>query len=249
MKFTNRTILITGGATGIGFSLAKQLVSKNNKVIVCGRNQGNLNKAKQQLSALETIRCDINDSGDLNDLASYLSAKYPQLDTLINNAGIQQQIDLTSGQINDQTVVREIDTNLTAHINITHRLYSLLSANKRPIIVFTGSALALVPKYTAPFYSAAKAGLHNYVQSLRHQTLKDDFRIIEIFPDVVETPMTQERVEENKMGSDDFATQVVAQLEMNKMNIFTGRTKLLNILNRFMPTLALKAINKTQATV
>ncbi|MCP4271691.1 MAG: SDR family NAD(P)-dependent oxidoreductase, partial [Gammaproteobacteria bacterium] len=84
MELTNRTILITGGASGIGFALAKQLVGNGNKVIVCGRSQDKLNKVKEHLPALETIRCDINKPHDLNELVSLLAGRYPQLDTLIN---------------------------------------------------------------------------------------------------------------------------------------------------------------------
>ncbi len=247
MELTNRTILITGGASGIGFAMAKQLVANGNKVIVCGRNQDKLDKAKQQLPVLATIRCDINNPSNLNDLASFLSGKYPQLDTLINNAGIQQQLYLTSDQATDQAVMHEISTNLTSHISITHRLYSLLSSNRNPAIVFVGSALAIVPKYNEPIYSAAKAGLHNFVLSLRYQAKQDNVQIIEIFPDVIDTPMTHHRNNEAKMDADVFVSQVLKQLGRGNKEIFIGRTKVLNLLHRVAPALALIAINNPNA--
>lgn len=240
MKLSDRTILITGGSSGIGYSLAKQLIANGNKVIICGRNKSKLSQAKQQSPALETICCDINSSDDLNEMVSFIGGKYPELDTLINNAGIQHSIDLTIHETTDQLVVNEISTNLTAHINLTHRLYDLLCSNSQPAIWFVGSALALVPRYSSPIYSAAKAGLHSYIKSLRHQAVKDGIRIIEIFPDVVDTPMTQHRFNEIKMDPDEVATQVMARAARNNLDIFIGRTKLLSFINRMVPSLVLK---------
>jgi uncharacterized oxidoreductase len=247
MQLKNRTILITGGATGIGYALSRQLLENYNRVIICGRKQDRLDRARLELPTVETIRCDINDADDLNNLTSLLGARYPQLDTLINNAGIQQQIDLTAGQTTDWQIANEISTNLTSHINITQRLYTLLSANRHPAIVFIGSALGIVPKYQAPVYSAAKAGLHSFIQSLRFQARQDRMRIVEVFPDVVDTAMTQTRKNETRMSPDKFATALISQLEKNKPEIYIGRTKILSLLHRFSPGLALNIMNKPRS--
>ncbi len=183
MELTSRTILITGGATGIGYALARQLINNHNRVIICGRNQAKLDLAKTQLPEVETIPCDINSSHDLNKLVSFVSSKYSSLDTLVNNAGVQRQMDISSGEVTDQEIFDEINTNLSAQISITQRLYPILSANRNPMIIFTGSALGIVPKYEVPVYSAAKAGLHNFIQSLRYQSNRDGFCIFEIFPE------------------------------------------------------------------
>ncbi len=247
MNLINRTVLITGGASGIGFALARQLVAKGNVVIICGRNQEKLDKAKQQLPDLETIPCDINNPDDLNNLASFLSGKYPELDMLINNAGIQQDLNLTNDQISDHAIMLEISTNLTSQISITHRLYPLISSNTSPAIVFIGSALAFVPKYSAPIYSAAKAGIHSFAQSLRHQAGEDCVHVIEIFPDVIDTPMTHHRRNEKRMDADVFVSQALSKVAAGAQEVFTGRTKILNLLQRVTPTLALTVINKPNA--
>jgi short-subunit dehydrogenase involved in D-alanine esterification of teichoic acids len=244
MELTNRTVLITGGASGIGYALARQFVAKGSRVIICGRNQSRLDFARAELPALDTFRCDINIADDLNRLVSFLSARYPDLDTLINNAGIQQQLDLTRNQITDQEIEAEINTNLTSHINITLRLYSLISANRNPVIVFTGSALGIVPKYEVPVYSAAKAGLHSFAQSLRYQSRQDNLQIFEIIPEVVDTPMTRHRKNESKMDPGTFALVVIRQLSADNQDIYIGRTKNLSLLNRIAPNLALKLMNK-----
>ena len=246
MKLSNRTVLITGGTSGIGFALAKQLVTRGNTVIICGRNQQKLDQVKEQLHEIEIVRCDINESSDLNDLASFLAGRYPSLDILVNNAGIQQELDLTTGQSIAHAIEMEINTNLSSQIKITHQLYPLLSANPNSAIVFIGSALAFVPKYSAPIYSAAKAGLHSFACSLRNQAVDDGIQIIEIFPDVVDTSMTSHRQLEKRMNADEFASQAIRKLTDGSREIYIGRTSLLKLLQRCAPALALRAINKPE---
>ncbi len=245
MELSNRIILITGGTSGIGYALAKQFIANSNQVIVCGRSQEKLNRVKAELPSVDTIRCDINSADDLNKLVSFLTCKYPGLDTLINNAGIQQQLNLTGNEVTDLEVTNEIGTNLTSHISITLHLYPLLSANSHPAIVFTSSALGIVPKYEVPIYSAAKAGIHSFVQSLRHQAKQESVQVFEIFPELVDTPMTQHRKNESKMDSDTFASAVMKQLADDVEEIYVGRAKILNLLNRIAPSLAISLINKT----
>jgi uncharacterized oxidoreductase len=243
MELTNKTILITGGASGIGFALAKALVARQNQVIICGRSQQKLDAAKQQIPALEIVRCDINQPAHLNDLLSLFSSKYPQLDVLINNAGIQQQLNLTS-KPNDNAVNHEISTNFNAQIAITHKLYSLISSAQDPLIVFIGSVLGIAPKHEVPVYSATKAALHSYVQSIRSQSKQDRVEVVEVFPDVVDTPMTHHRHNEYKMNTDRFASQVLNQLQKGHNEIFIGRAKALSVIHQLAPTLASKIINK-----
>jgi uncharacterized oxidoreductase len=121
--------------------------------------------------SLITIQCDINIPDNLNSLVSFLSCNYPQLDTLINNAGVQHPLDLTDDSLPDRDITTEINTNLTAQILITRRLFNLLYSNTNPAILFTDSALGFVPKYSVPVYSASKAGINSFVQSLRAQLL------------------------------------------------------------------------------
>ena len=243
MKICNRTILITGGSSGIGFALAKHL-AMDNKVIICGRDTEKLSKANKELPNLDTLNCDLNNAKDLNNMFSFLTANYPNLDTLISNAGIQRELELNYSQVSDQLIIDEIGTNLLAHIKLTHRLYALLCANNNPVIIFVSSALALVPKYRSPLYSSAKAGLHSYTQSLRYQANKDGLRIIEIMPDVVDTPMTQHRHNESKTAPDDFAKYILEQIENDSTEIFPARIRLLSLINRLFPSLALKIVNR-----
>ncbi len=244
MRLENRTVLITGGSSGIGLALVEKLTSQNNQIIICGRDQRKLEHAKSNYPSIDILQCDITQEGNLRHLVSYLAARYPDLDLLINNAGIQQELNLIGETTTSADIVREINVNLTAQIHITLRLYHLLTANSDPAIVFLGSALGLVPRYNTPIYSATKAGLHSFVHSLREQVSGDSVQVVEIFSDVVETPMTRHRVHEPKMSAKEFADNVVRRLEKDADEIYVGRTRMLEILSRVTPAFASHLINR-----
>ena len=244
MTFTSRTILITGGTAGIGLALAERLIDSGNRVIVCGRNPDRLDQCRERLPSVTALRCDITDTSQLDELRAVMAARFPDLDTLVNNAGVQYRMDLTDNGVDDDAIDREIHANLNAHINLTRRLYPLLSANRKPIIAFTGSALGRVPRADVPVYSAAKAGLASFVESLRRQSRPDGFRIVEIVPDLVATGMTRDRDQSGMMSADDAAAAVLSGLAAGKNIIFLGRTARLNRLRRAMPEIAARLINR-----
>ncbi|HRO65123.1 MAG TPA: SDR family NAD(P)-dependent oxidoreductase, partial [Candidatus Dojkabacteria bacterium] len=86
MNLTNKTILITGGSEGLGFALAKELLSHNSEVIICGRNSEKLNDASKKLNSnkLRTFVCDVSDYNQVQMMVKNIT----NLDILINNAGI-----------------------------------------------------------------------------------------------------------------------------------------------------------------
>jgi uncharacterized oxidoreductase len=243
MKLENKTILITGGASGIGLALAVALVYRGNRVVVCGRNREKLRQAEKLLPSITTMSCDITEPADLSDLYRRLENRFPELDLLFNNAGIQTAMDFRAGVVDESLIDRELRTNLTAHIDVTNRLYPLLSARPESAIVFIGSVLGQVPKFSAPVYSAAKAGLHCYAQCLRGQLAATSTRVVEVIPDLVDTAMTGDRVNARKIRPDQLAREVMDGLVRDREQIMIGRTGLLLGINRLSPELAHSLVN------
>jgi uncharacterized oxidoreductase len=244
MKSSNNTVLITGGASGIGFALARVLIEQNNTVIICGRDSDKLNGAKVNLPQLITIKCDITKQKDLEELQVLLETRFPRLNILVNNAGIQFPMNFVTSEVNETQIDQEIQTNLTSHIKMTNRLLPMLSAQQDSAIVFTSSALAWVPKASAPVYCATKAGIHSFALSLRHQLSGTKTRVFEVVPDLVETAMTENRADVKKVTPGEVAKSVLKGLDSNKDEILIGRTWLLLGLHRLLPNVAHMIINK-----
>ena len=94
MKTSGNTVLITGGATGIGFALASIFSETGNEVVICGRREEKLREAKEKLPRISTKQCDISHQADIESLFDWVSSNFPDVNVLVNNAGIQRAIDL-----------------------------------------------------------------------------------------------------------------------------------------------------------
>ena len=130
MKLAGRTILITGGGSGIGLALAKKFVELGNKVIITGRSQDRLTKAAGEVPGIETYPCDVADAEQITALAAKVSAAHPSLDVLVNNAGIMVFQDLGKGDSDLGHLTREIRTNLIGPIQMVSAFVDLLVKNK-----------------------------------------------------------------------------------------------------------------------
>lgn len=188
MKMSGNTILITGGATGIGFGLAEALAKSGNQVLICGRRPDRLEQARQKLPGLVTKVCDVSKESDRQSLFNWATSTYPDLNILVNNAGIQRRIDFTKGLadlVNDQ----EIAINFEAPILLSALFIPHLLKKKDPALMFVSSGLAFIPLAFMPLYCATKAGIHSLCISMRHQLSKTPIKLYEIIPPMVDTDL------------------------------------------------------------
>ena len=189
MKFTGNTVLITGGAQGIGYAMAEYLAESGNTIIICDRNEAKLEEVKQVHPEFITYPCDISDAESRTSFAEKLSAEHPELNFLINNAGIQRNIDLTKGTEDLWMGDMEIEINLRGTIYMTALLLPLLRQNENSKILNICSGLAFAADRfpELPVYSATKAGIHAYTRSERVQLAPLNIRVMEIIPPMVDT--------------------------------------------------------------
>jgi uncharacterized oxidoreductase len=249
MKVSNNTILITGGATGIGLALANQFIANNNTVIVCGRRQEKLNEAKAILPSLVTMQCDISNLEQRKELFKTCIAKYPNLNMVINNAGIQREIDFRKGETAYLNGDSETEINLEATFHLTALFTPHLMKQSESAIVNVSSGLGIVPLVIVPVYSATKAALHSFSISLRKQLANTTIKVFEILPPIVDTDL--DRGARDKRGQTDkgisaekVATESVKAIANDKLEIPIGIVKVLRIGSRINPKLFLKIINK-----
>ncbi len=108
MKVTDNTILITGGASGIGRGLAEAFHKLGNQVIISGRRQEALDEVTAANPGMQSLRLDIGDKAGVAAFAEEVGARYPNLNVLINNAGIMQPEDIATApgylDIAEQTI-------------------------------------------------------------------------------------------------------------------------------------------------
>lgn len=249
MKLTNRTVLITGGSSGIGLELSRQLIDRGNTVIVTGRDADRLAKAKSELPRLETFVSDVSDAAAVDALFHAITTKFPKLDVLINNAGIMRNLD-----INDQRglddVTREIDINLSGPIRMIQRFLPHLKSRPTSMIVNVSSGLAFVPLPISPVYCATKAAIHSFTQSLRIQLAGSNTTVVELAPPGVETPLFRgEFAEEMKdmkaMSTTTLAGHAIRGIEAGKLEIRPGLSNVLKLMSRIAPQLILSQLAKS----
>jgi uncharacterized oxidoreductase len=194
MKITENTILITGGATGIGLALTEAFMAAGNEVIVCSRNEGHLKKAAEKLPGLHTRICDLSSPEGCASLHEWAVSSHPDVNVLINNAGIQRVIDFRKGaedllRHRAADGMEEIDVNLKAYVYLAAYFVPDLMKKKEAAIVNMSSGLGFVPLTITPVYSATKAAVHSFSVSLRHQLRNTTVKIFEIIPPTVDTDL------------------------------------------------------------
>ena len=237
MNLRNRTILITGGSTGIGLAFALKFLEFGNDVIVTGRRQSVLNDLQTKYPKLHTIQSDVADPAQIAALATRVKAGLPRLDVLMNNAGIMLQKNLKVPAADLGGLMAEVDINIGGVIRMSSAFIDILTAN-RGTLINVSSALAFVPFPSAPIYCATKSAVHSYTQSLRFQLEETGVEVIELMPPGVKTARTAKLFEGEGialMTTDELVKQSFAGFKAGKLEIRPGRSNQLAFMRRFAP--------------
>lgn len=241
MKLDGNKILITGGNKGIGLALAKKFLKLNNQVIITGRNENDLAIVKKEFPEIFTVKCDLTNKEALDRLVLYIKNEHSDLNVLFNNAGAQYNYIFAEEQEVLHKIEYETNINFLAPVKLTALLLPILERNNNTAIVNVSSALAIVPKKTAPIYCANKAAIHIFSKTLRLQL--NEVKVFEVIPPLIDTAMTKGRGK-GKISPEKLADEFIIAFEKNKYEVRIGKTKLLLLINRFMPKLANRIINK-----
>jgi uncharacterized oxidoreductase len=221
MKVTGNTILLTGGATGIGLALAKRFLERDNEVIICGRREDRLAEVRDELPQIHTRVCDVAEADQRAELAYWVVGEFPALNVLVNNAGIQRRIDLTATEDWNETR-SEIAINLEAPIHLTQLLYPHLATMQNAAIMNVTSGLSFTPLANVPVYCATKAALHSFTLSLRWQLKETEIKVVEIIPPAVDTDLQAPGLHTFGVDVDEFADHVIKELEAGSAEIAYG---------------------------
>lgn len=231
MKTTGNTILITGGSTGIGLSLAARFLEAGNQVLICGRRQDKLEEAAKAHPGLRTFLCDVSKPADREALFAYTVREFPATNVLFNNAGVMRFLRMDAPGVWD-VAAAEIATNLAAPIHLSMLFADHLAKQRDAAIINTTSGLSHVPMSVAPVYCATKAALHSYTLSLRHQLAGKGIEVIEVCPPHVNTDLGTPGANGAGMDLNAYIDTVMAGFAKGEAEITTGFSTMLSRANR-----------------
>jgi len=183
MKLTGNKILITGGGSGIGLGLTERFIKEGNTVIICGRREAVLKEAAAKFPSVITRVCDLADEQERVTLYSWIAEHHSDLNVLVNNAGVQQWMNITDADFYQRAKV-EIATNIEAPLHLTTLFCGLPSLDT---IINVTSGLAFVPLTKVPVYSATKAFFHSFSRSAQYLLRAKNIELIEMIPPALNT--------------------------------------------------------------
>ena len=245
MNITGKTILITGGGSGIGFEIAKLLSNKGNKVIITGRSEARLQNAAAQLNNASYIATDVNSESDIDNVVNRVTTEFGGLDILINNAGAANYYKLGDGSDNYSQAAGEIQTNYLSVIRLTDKLLPLLRASKEAAIVNVSSIVVFAPGINLPTYAASKAALHSYTRALRYTLAKTTgIKVFELMPPLVNTEFSAVIGGANGIPPLEVAQGLIDGFEKDEYELHIGNTADLYKLYLSSPEQALQTLNQ-----
>jgi len=224
MKTTGRTIFITGGGSGIGRGLAEAFHRLGNRVIISGRRRALLEEVSRANPGMATLELDIADPASISAAAARLIREHPELDVLVNNAGIMQ-VDHAGAPMDDATVSAIVTTNLLGPIRMSSALIEHFKRRPQAAIVNVTSGLAFIPLAMTATYCATKAALHSFTQSMRFQLKDTHVKVIELAPPYVQTDLMGGKADPRAMPLADYIAETMPLLATGVDEVLVERVR------------------------
>ncbi|MCU7616920.1 SDR family NAD(P)-dependent oxidoreductase [Chryseobacterium sp. PBS4-4] len=248
MDLKNSTILITGGTSGMGLEFVKQLTKIGANIIITGRNLEALYETKSLFPNVHTFQSDVSNPKDIEDLFHNVTTLFPDLNIIINNAGMMRLIDLQDQSLDLENINREIATNLTGTIQMVHQFLPHLLRQKSAGIVNVSSGIAFMSYSPAPIYSATKAGVRAYTQALRLQLQGTNVKVFEMIPPGVKTNLQNDWVKQPNpkmmMNADEMVRISIDGLLKNKKELKPLTINIIKLAARLIPNVLLNLGHK-----
>ncbi len=249
MNINGNTILITGGASGIGLELVKQLTPLKNTILITGRDQNKLDKAKKLYPGIHTFQSDVSDPKAISALFEKVTKEFPELNILINNAGVMKVINIHDSAEDLVELTREIDINFAGPVRMTKKFLPHLKKKSNAAIVNVSSGLAFTPLPSSPVYCATKAAMHSFSLSLRVQLKKTNVKVFELAPPATKTELLGEFDPEDMKGISIMTVEKMVEcavegMKNDQLEIRPGQSNQLKFMSRLAPQFILNQMSK-----
>jgi len=221
MKLSNNKILITGGASGIGLGLTERFIQEKNTVIICGRRDDVLKEAANRLPSVITRVCDLQDEAQRLELYTWVAANHQDLNVLVNNAGIQNWMNVTDSNFYEKAQ-SEVTINVLAPLHLTSLFINLPSLTT---IINVTSGLAFVALSRVAVYCGTKAFMRSFTLSLRHLLKPKNIEVIEMIPPALNTDLGGKGIHDSYPPVKDFVQAVFQQMNEGKTELTFGTSE------------------------
>jgi uncharacterized oxidoreductase len=235
VRTTGLRTLITGGGSGIGLAVAKQL-APDNTVVIAGRERAKLEAAVAATPSLRARLLDVTSEDSARAAIERVAQEIGGLDLVIHAAGVMHAHAIADPDAAELSA-REVEVNLAGSIRVVRLTAPLLRESDAAALVLITSIVGIVPAPGFAVYSATKAAVHSLARSLRRELAPDGIRIVEVMPTWVDTGLTR-GFAVAKLSPDDVAAAIVRGLQRDRDEIHVGQARAVALVNRFSPRLA-----------
>jgi uncharacterized oxidoreductase len=249
MNIKNKTILITGGASGIGLEAAKQFMEAGATVIITGRNKIKLKEVSKRYNALTVLQSDAANETDAEILFQKM-LDLGGIDILYHNAGVgvpPANLGIPNKK-HLQGAVYEMDVNYFGVIRLNNLFMNMLKSRPEAAIIHTTSILSIVPSAAEATYSSSKTALAFYTVSLRKhlQIIDSKIKVFELLPPLVDTDMVADR-DDKKISPQELVKGLIRGINKDTPTIRFGDSKAVYLINRLFPKFVYGLVNKKKA--
>jgi len=236
MDVTGKHIVITGGASGLGLELVKQLYEQN-EISVVARPSAGLDRLREKFDRINIYEADLSDLASVELAADKIIRDHEKIDILINNAAVQYTPRFLDDDFCYEHIAREITINFTSICSLVYLTLPALLGKEPSVILNINSGLGLVPKTGSAIYCATKGALNIFSQSLRNQLETTNVEVMQAFLPLVDTPMTEGRGS-GKLTAGQAAAKIIGGITKNQLDMDIGKVRLLRPISRILPALA-----------